>query len=61
MDYFCYLCGADSSDLLTMSEAQMEDFDEKHPDADRSLVYEERCPFCGFPYEDEDDEDWQYG
>jgi hypothetical protein len=55
--YFCCHCGADSSDLPSMTEAEMEEFDDKNPDADRPLVYEGRCPFCGFPYEDEDD-DW---
>lgn len=54
--YFCYLCGADSSDLLSLTEAEMEEFDDKHPDADRPLVYEGCCPFCGFSYEDEDED-----
>jgi hypothetical protein len=55
--YFCYHCGADSSDFPNMTEAEMEEFDNNHLDANRPLVYEECCPFCGFPYEDEDD-DW---
>lgn len=55
-EYYCYLCGADSSDLLNMDEEEMEEFDFQNPEADRSAVYEERCPFCGFSYDDEDEE-----
>lgn len=54
--YFCYHCGADSGDLVLMSEAEMQAFDDQHPEVDRPLVYEGRCPCCGFPYEDEDED-----
>ena len=52
--YFCYLCGADSTDLAAMTdESEMEAFDNRHPGIDRPLVYEGRCPCCGFPYKEE--------
>lgn len=59
-EYYCYLCGADSSDIPSMDEQQMEEFDFNFPEADRSAVYEGRCPFCGFSYNDEDDENGDF-
>lgn len=58
--YYCYHCGADSADLATMTDPdEMQQFDDEHPDAQRELIYDDRCPFCGFEYRD-DNEDVLY-